>query len=268
MRTSNPALNDNVFLTATSANPMTLAGTVVKTYILLAFLSLGFLFTWNSSTEGYKEAFAQSQANPQFKEDGTPISPQIAIPNKVFPYVLLGSLGGFAVALIVIFNPPSAPYLSPVYAVLEGFALGAISAGFEAKYPGITLQAIAATFGTLFGLLIAYTAGLRASDNFKLGVIAATFGICLVYLLDLILSFFGLYVPVVNDNSVLGIAFSVFVVIVAAMNLVLDFDFIENGIANKCPKYMEWYGAFGLLVTLVWLYIEFIKLLAKLRSRD
>ena len=113
-----------------------------------------------------------------------------------------------------------------------------------------------------------YFVGLKATDNFKLGVVAATFGVFVIYVADLLLSFFGLYIPFINDNSVYGIAFSLFVVVLAAFNLVLDFDFIENGVSNKCPKYMEWYGAFGVLVTLVWLYIEILKLLAKIRSKD
>lgn len=268
MRTSNPALNENVFSGDYSSNPMTLKGTVFKTYVLLVFLSIGFLFTWNATTNGYKEAFEKQKSNPQFNEEGKPVPIQIEVPSNVGSFVLTGALGGFCVALFLIFNPSLAPYLSPVYAVLEGVALGAISAIFEAKYPGIVLQATSGTFGTLFGVLIAYNLGLKATDNFKLGVVAATFGVFVIYVADLLLSFFGLYIPFINDNSVYGIAFSLFVVVLAAFNLVLDFDFIENGVSNKCPKYMEWYGAFGVLVTLVWLYIEILKLLAKIRSKD
>ena len=151
---------------------------------------------------------------------------------------------------------------------MEGLALGGISVVFEASYPGIVSQAIFLTFGTLGALLMAYRSGLiRATENFKLGVVAATGGIALVYLASMVLGFFGMSVPLIHSSGTFGILFSVFVVVIAALNLVLDFDFIEQGVERGAPKYMEWYGAFGLMVTLVWLYLEILRLLAKLNDR-
>jgi uncharacterized YccA/Bax inhibitor family protein len=156
-----------------------------------------------------------------------------------------------------------------VYAVLEGLFLGGTSAIFEARCPGIVIQAVGLTFGTLFCLLMAYKSGvIKATENFKMGVVAATGGIALMYFITMILGFFGVSVPFIQGSSPLSIGISVFIVIIAALNLVLDFDFIENGSAAGAPKYMEWYAAFGLMVTLIWLYIEILRLLSKLRSRD
>jgi uncharacterized YccA/Bax inhibitor family protein len=185
-------------------------------------------------------------------------------------YAMLGGIGGLICALATVFKPRWSPYTAPVYAGLEGLLLGGISAMFETQYPGIAVQAVGATFGTLAALLAAYASGLiRPSENFKLGITAATGGICLVYLASWVLSLFGVHaLGSLFGAGLIGIGFSVFVVIIAALNLVLDFDFIENGVRQAAPKYMEWYGAFGLLVTLVWLYLEMLRLLSKLRSRD
>ena len=136
-------------------------------------------------------------------------------------------------------------------------------------FKGIVVQAVGLTFGTLFCLLAAYKSGLiRATENFKLGVAAATGGICLLYFVTMLLGFCGIHMPYIHESGMIGIGFSLFVVVIAALNLVLDFDFIENGAASRAPRYMEWYAAFGLLVTLVWLYCEILRLLAKLRSDD
>jgi uncharacterized YccA/Bax inhibitor family protein len=152
--------------------------------------------------------------------------------------------------------------------VLEGLFLGVISALFEAMYPGIVFQAVLLTFGTLASLLLAYKSGLiRATENFKLGVTAATGAIVMIYVVGWIMSFFGSGIPYIHESGTIGILFSLFVVVIAALNLVLDFDFIENGVEQGAPKYMEWFAAFGLLVTLIWLYLEILRLLAKLRSR-
>ncbi len=147
--------------------------------------------------------------------------------------------------------------------------LGALSAILEARFPGIVIQAVGLTFGTAAALLIVYTSRLiKVTQNFRMGIFAATGGIALVYLATFILGFFGIEVPYIHGSGLIGIGFSVFVVVIAALNLVLDFDFIENASASgQAPKYMEWYGAFGLLVTLIWLYIEILRLLSKLRSR-
>ena len=158
---------------------------------------------------------------------------------------------------------------APGYALFEGLFLGAITLQFEIFYPGIGIQAAGLTFGVLFGLLSAYRSGMiKATENFKLGVIAATMGIALVYVVSLVMNIFGGGMPYIHDNGIVGIGFSLFVVVIAALNLVLDFDFIERASEAKAPKYMEWYAAFSLLVTLVWLYIEILRLLSKLNSRD
>ncbi len=163
----------------------------------------------------------------------------------------------------------SHPLTAPLYALLEGLALGGISAMFERTYPGVAMQAIGLTFGTLFVILLAYKTGMiRATQGFKLGVIAATGGIALLYIVEMILGgFFHIQVPAINGSGAVGIGFSLFVVVIAALNLVLDFDMIETGVQNGAPKYMEWYGAFAMMVTLIWLYLEILRLLGKARRR-
>jgi len=242
MRTGNPALKESVFTDSVvrgAGNTMTINGTVNRTGWLILLVTGAAWFSWSRSAAG--------------------------VPN---PYIAIGALGGFIVALITVFKKSAAPITAPIYAVLEGLFLGGFSALLEARFPGIAAQASFATLGTLAGLLIAYRTGfIRATENFKLGVFAATAGIALLYLVSFVLGFFGKSIPFIHQGGAIGIGFSVFVVIIAALNLVLDFDFIEKGAEMGAPKYMEWYGAFGLLVTLVWLYIEIIRLLAKLRSR-
>jgi uncharacterized YccA/Bax inhibitor family protein len=139
---------------------------------------------------------------------------------------------------------------------------------FNKMYPGIVVQAVFLTFGTLGALLLAYKSGLiRATENFKLGIFAATGGIAFLYFINFVMGFFSSGIGIISSNNTMGILFSAFVVVIAALNLVLDFDFIEEGAEKGAPKYMEWYGAFGLLVTLIWLYLEILRLLAKLNSR-
>ena len=253
MRSGNPALRADTFLDAGSgalirgdAGTMTLNGTVNKTAILLVLTLAGALFTWSQ----FSAALAAGS------------------PGAVMPYVWGGAIGGFIVALVTVFKKQWAPITAPLYAVLEGLFLGAVSAMFELRFPGIVMQAVGLTFGTLAALLLAYRSGLiKATENFKLGVVAATGGIALLYLVQIGLQFFGFKgMGFIHDSSLIGIAFSGFVVVIAALNLVLDFDFIESGAREGAPKYLEWYGAFGLVVTLVWLYLEILRLLAK--SRD
>ncbi len=156
-----------------------------------------------------------------------------------------------------------------MYALLEGLVLGSISAILEVRFPGIAIQAVSLTFGTLVVLLLAYRSGLiPVTEKFRLGIVAATGGIALFYIVEIVLGFFGIHFTSINGSGAIGIGFSIFVVIIAALNLVLDFDFIETGVRVGAPKYMEWYGAFGLMVTLIWLYFEILRLLSKLRSRD
>lgn len=243
MRSGNPALTADTFArfpTAAGAEVMTLGGTVNKTALSLAILMVAAGYVWNRG----------------------PADPALG------GFVLVGALGGLIVAMVTIFKQTWAPFTTPLYAALEGLALGGISVVFESSYPGIVSQAIFLTFGTLGALLFAYRSGLiQATENFKLGVVAATGGIALIYLASFVLGFLGISVPLIHSSGTFGILFSVFVVVIAALNLVLDFDFIETGVRRGAPRHMEWYGAFGLLVTLVWLYLEILRLLAKLQSR-
>jgi len=245
MRTSNPALNAKTFErfgpgVAAGGEAMTIEGAVNRTALLLLLLVATATWTWSRTFAGVATG----------------------------GYLLGGIGGGLVVALVTIFKPTWAPVTAPIYALLEGLALGAISAFFEASYPGIVVQAVALTFGVMFALLLAYRSRLiPVTQNFRLGVVAATGGIAIFYLVAIGLSFFGIRIPFLHEGSWLGIGFSLFVVVIAALNLVLDFDFIEKGAEQGAPKVMEWYAAFGLIVTLVWLYLEILRLLSKLRSR-
>lgn len=248
MRTSNPTLSDHVFEKSRTGNAadgvMTLNGTVLKTAILTLLLVTAASWSWGQV----------SMANP---------------PSWFGAALKFGWLVPFALALIIGFVPKTAPLLAPVYAVTNGAFVGVISAIFEANFHGIVLTAVLLTCGILFALLGAYATGIiKATENFKLGIFAATAGIAIFYLATWVLGMFGIQIPGLFGNGWIGIAFSGFVVVIAALNLVLDFDFIENGCAAGAPKFMEWYAAFGLLVTLVWLYLEILRLLSKLRSRD
>jgi uncharacterized YccA/Bax inhibitor family protein len=247
MRTANPALNaktfENVAQAPGTTEAMTLDGTVNKTGLLLLCVVLTAGWTWN--------VFARAEN-----------------PAEVAPYLLIGAIGGFIVALVTIFKQAWSPVLAPIYALLEGLVLGGVSAFYEKAFKGIVIQAVLLTLGVTCALLFAYRARIiRATENFKLGVFAATGGIALVYLVGWIMSFFGAGIPYIHESGLIGIGFSLFVVVIASLNLVLDFDFIEQGAAHGAPKYMEWYAAFGLMVTLIWLYLEMLRLLSKLRSR-
>ena len=183
--------------------------------------------------------------------------------------MLIGGIGGFVLALVTIFKKQWAGVTAPLYALAEGALLGGISAMFELRYKGIAIQAVMLTFGTLVAMLLAYRSGLiKVNDKFRLGVVAATGGIALFYLVQFVLGFFGITFHTINSGSPIGIGFSLLVVGIAALNLVLDFDLIENGASYNAPKYMEWYSAFALMVTLVWLYLEILRLLSKFRSRN
>lgn len=238
MRTANPALNAKTFDVANEgAGVMTVQGTVSRTAMLLALLFAATMLTWNA-------------------------------PQERAGWIMIGAIAGFITALITIFKKTLAPITAPVYAVCEGILLGGISSLFEKQFPGIVLQAVLLTFGTLGALLLAYTSRLiRVTENLKLGIVAATGGIALFYFISMILGFFHVNIPLIGSSSPAGIIFSVVVVAVAALNLVLDFDFIEQGAEQGAPKYMEWYAAFGLIVTLVWLYLEILRLLSKLQNR-
>lgn len=269
MASGNPALRTFDQYIATRSDCMTIGGTVVKTIILMMVLLAGFGWVFNMTTQGYTEAFTEAARHPLTDANGKLLPTAITIPQSVYGYATTGVLGGFVLAMIIIFTPTTASFLSPIYAFLEGMALGAISAGFEARYPGIAMQAAGATFGTLIGMLVLYSTGIiHVTPGFVKGLLAAMLGILGVYIIDLVLQLFGgSYVPVVHSAGPWGIAFSAVVVVIAAFNLVVDFATIEES-AGRAPKYMEWYGAFGLMVTLVWLYLEILRLLAKLRNND
>jgi uncharacterized YccA/Bax inhibitor family protein len=245
MRTSNPSLNSKTFeRAAPGTGVMTIEGTVNRVGILLVLMLIPAAYMWNKVLGAWDPSAAMGTA-------------------------MIGAIGAFIVAIVTVFKKTWAPVTAPMYAVLEGLFLGAISGVFNQMYPGIAMQAIALTMGVLFTLLLAYRSGLiRATENFKLGVVAATGGIAVLYLVNIVMGFFGAGIPFIHESGTFGILFSLFVVVIAALNLVLDFDFIENGAAAGAPKYMEWYAAFGLMVTLVWLYLEILRLLAKLQSRD
>ena len=246
MRTSNPTFNANTFSVPgvrTFGETMTINGTILKTVVLLLLAVLSAGYTW--------QRFAATQ---DFGE--------------VAGYGAIGAIGGLIVAIVTVFKKNWSPVTAPLYALLEGLLLGGISAMFEQRYPGIAMQAVALTFGTGFCMLMAYRSGLiRPNRKFMNGVVAATGGIALFYVVSMVRSMFHVAVPLINSSSPIGIAFSLFVVGIAALNLILDFNFIEQGAAQGAPRYMEWYGAFGLMVTLVWLYLEMLRLLSKLRSR-
>ncbi|MGA2673862.1 MAG: Bax inhibitor-1/YccA family protein [Terracidiphilus sp.] len=253
MKTSNPALGENTFRDLSSsqyggmadiAGRMTLSGTVNKTGILLVCAIATAAWTWH--------LFLQSHDM-----------------GDVAPLMLLGVFGGFICAMVTVFKKEWSPVTAPVYALLEGLFLGGLSCVLDLRYPGIAMQAVSLTFGTLFVLLLAYRSGLiHVTQKFRLGVVAATGGVMVFYLAQMLLGFFGFHFTSINGGGPIGIGFSLIVVGIAAMNLVLDFDFIERGVQYGAPKYMEWYGAFGIMVTLVWLYLEILRLLSKVRSRN
>ncbi|MEK9614024.1 MAG: Bax inhibitor-1/YccA family protein [Flavobacteriaceae bacterium] len=238
LRSGNPVLTKKTFSNAIAhEDQMTIEGTVNKTAIsLLILVGAGYLTF-----------------------------------DVINPIVLIGSgIGGFVLALVTMFKKEWSPITVPIYAAMEGTMLGGISYMYNSLYDGIVTNAILLTVGILVSLLMAYKSGyIKATENFKLGIFAATGGIAIVYLVNFIMGFFGsgLGVMSVNNASPLSIGFSIVVVIIASLNLVLDFDFIEEGAEKGAPKYMEWFGAFGLLVTLIWLYLEILRLLAKLNSR-
>lgn len=239
---ANPILNENYAAQerVLQGEPMTVNGTIQITAFLGLLLVASAAFCWSRFTLGYTDKGMMLTAG--------------------------GAIVGFILALVIAFT--RVKYLIPVYAACEGLFLGGISASFEASYPGIVSQAVAGTFAALFSMLILYRAKLiQCTDKFRSVIFIATCSIAVLYLINFIGHFFHYAVPVINSSSNFGIAFSIIVVIIAALNLIIDFDFIERGARNMLPKDMEWYGAFGLMVTIVWLYLEILRLLAKLQDR-
>jgi uncharacterized YccA/Bax inhibitor family protein len=248
--TSNPAFSRAQFpgyeqvYGLPKSTTMTVGGTVGKTFVLLAILMVTAAWAWQAAA-------------------GRTIAVGL---------LTVAGLGGFIVCMVTMFKPTLAPWTAPIYAALEGVLLGAISQmvelQFHDKVPGIAMQAVSLTCGVLFIMLFLYaTRIIRVTDKLRMGIVVATSALCLFYLVSMLLSFFGVGVPLLFSATKFGIGFSLFVVGLAAFNLLLDFDFIEKAAASQAPKYMEWYGAFGLMVTLIWLYLEILRLLMKLASQ-
>jgi uncharacterized YccA/Bax inhibitor family protein len=227
---------------------MTVQGAAAKTLVLLAVMAATAAWSWNAFSSG-----------------------EIA-----YGIVAISGIGGFIVSMITIFKPTTAPVTAPIYAAFEGVFLGAISQAIQIRYQdkfpgtgGIVMQAVSLTAGVLCVMMFVYATRLiRVTDKLRLAVVSATCAVALFYMASMVLRLFGFGTPALfAANPMLGIGFSLFVVGLAAFNLLLDFDFIEKGAQHEAPKYMEWYGAFGLMITLVWLYIEILRLLMKLADR-
>ena len=242
-QSNNPVLKESTFQQATlvqDGNAMTLRGTVNKMVFLLLLVMASSVYSWGIFAKGA----------------------------SILPYLAGGGIGGFVLALVIVFKKDWAPYLAPAYALCEGLFLGGISAMYSSLYEGIVLQAVGLTFGTFIAMLVLYRARvIRATEKFKAIVFTATAGIAIFYLIAFALRFFNINIPFLHEGSTVGLIFSLVVVAIAALNLILDFDLIENGVAQGAPKYFEWYASFGLLVTLIWLYLEILRLLSKLNRR-
>jgi uncharacterized YccA/Bax inhibitor family protein len=247
-KSSKPVLSQKIYYgarTESYTESMTVSGTVNKIALLLFFLVAAAAYTWGMYFDNMGDG------------------------SVAMPWMIGGGIAGFILALVTTFKPKWSPVTAPFYALCEGLFLGALSAMMSATYDGIVMQAVGLTFGTFFAMLFAYKSGLiKVTQKFKAGVVAATGGIFLFYMISWIMSMFGLNTGFAHGTSLLSIGISIVIVGIAALNLVLDFDFIERSAESGAPKYMEWYAAFGLMVTLIWLYIELLKLLAKLSSRD
>lgn len=255
-RSNNPALNSKILSKAQSygvGESMTIAGTVNKCFILL-FLSL----------------ITASWVWSKFMQPITPFTDPAEVAQSMgpaVPFVMFGGIIGFVLVLVTIFKLQWSPVTAPLYALCEGFVLGGISAIMERQYPGIAFQAVALTFGTLFALLTAYRSGMiKVTDKFRRGLFTVFGAIMVVYVVGWVMSFFGKAIPLIHEGGPVGIIFSLVVVCVAALMLVMDFDMIERFSGSGAPRYMEWYGAMSLMITLVWLYFEILMLLAKLRG--
>ena len=262
MRTSNPSLSEDVFRDAESfgtTSTMTIEGTAIKTGFLTLILLGTAIYTWAQT----------GVAAPAVSLELATRAGHAAVPQNTWMFMGIGGIGGLVTALFTIFMPRISPYTAPLYAAFEGLVIGAISSALELRFPGIAVQAAGLTFGTLIAMLLLYaTRIIRPTEQLVSAISAATGAICLVYFATFILGFFNIAIPYIHQSGPIGIAFSLLVVGVAAFNLILDFSFIEAGVAHGAPKYMEWYGGFSLLMTLVWFYIEVLRLLSKLNRRD
>jgi len=247
-KSGNPVLSEKRFEKTVGSfdnNVMTKTGTMNKFGLMMILVLAAASFTWKAAAEG----------------------------KNVMPWMLAGAIGGFIVALILMFKPALAAILAPIYALLQGVFVGGISAyynnAFNAYAPNIVMQAVGLTFGVVIAMYALYHFGvIKATERFKSIIISATIGIGVFYLLAIVLRMFGVQMPLIHESTTMGIIFSLVVVVIAALNLILDFDMIDRGSAMGAPKHMEWYGAFGLLVTIVWLYLEMLRLLSKVARRD
>jgi uncharacterized YccA/Bax inhibitor family protein len=247
MRTSNPFLKEQAFTKSgygfkTESEVMTVDSTINKFFILLLLVIFSAGFAW------------------------------IQVANNLsllYPFLIVGAIGGLITVLIASFNPKASPYLSPIYAILEGLFLGSISMVVGSQYSGIVFQAVLLTLAVFMGMFFLYKFGvIKVTEQLRSGIILATFGIAMVYLMGWILRMFGLEIPFIHEGGWFGIGFSLFVIGIASLNLVLDFDNIDRNASHHAPKYMEWFAAMGLIITLVWLYVEILRLLMKLQSSD
>ncbi len=247
-KTSNPTLGEKIikdYAFAATDGAMTVQGTINKIALLLALVIAGAVFTWTKTMSGV--------------ETGSVVGVQ--------SWMIGGSISAFILALIITFKKNLAPILSPVYAICEGLCLGALSAYFEVMFPGLVMRAVLLTFSVLFGMLFMYKVQIiKVTQRFRAIVLAATVGIALAYLISFILNLFGVNMGFILGGGSFGLIISLVIVAVAALNLVLDFDFIEKGTEAGLPSFFEWYGAFGLMVTLIWLYIAILRLLATIAS--
>jgi uncharacterized YccA/Bax inhibitor family protein len=242
MKSGNPVLRSDTFDAVPAGERMTINGTINKTAMMLALVVITATYTWGRFTTAHD-------------------------PAAIMPLVWTGAIGGLIFCLLTVFKTEWVAFTAPIYALLEGLVVGGLSAIFEVAYPGIVVQAVGLTFGVMAAMLLAYRSGLiQATEKFKLGVVAATGGIALLYLVSMVMSMFGKPIGFIHEGGTFGIVFSLFVVVIAALNLVLDFDLIKQGAEQGAPKRMEWYGAFALTVTLIWLYLEILRLLGKMRK--
>jgi len=249
-KTSNPVMSEKAFARQSSyaSEAMTINGTINKTALMLLLVVAAALYTWNKFF--------------------SVVNPETAM-SAVTPWLLVGGIGGLITALITVFRPQSSGISAPIYAVFEGLLLGGLSAMFESMYSGIVIRAVALTLAVFAVMLFLYRSGIiKVTKKFMMGVVAATGGVAVVYFISFFAGMFGADMGFLYGSSNFSIGFSLVVVGIAALNLVLDFAFIERTAGSGAPKYMEWYGAFGLMVTLVWLYLEILRLLAKLAGRE
>jgi uncharacterized YccA/Bax inhibitor family protein len=246
-KSGNPTLGEKAFQsvgTSTGDQSMTIQGTLQKFGFMLIMLMGTAFYAWK-----------------EFQGHG-----------NVMPLMWTGLIGGFVLALVIVFKKNWSPYLAPAYALLQGLFIGTISAMyndmFAEKAPNLIMNAVGLTLGTAVAMYVLYSMRIiRATERFKSIILVATAGIAIFYLIAMVLRLFGVEIAFLHEGSLLGIGFSLFVVAIAALNLILDFDMIEQGAAQGAPKFMEWYGAFGLMVTIVWLYLEILRLLSKLSDR-